>query len=198
MPKIIAGPLALLATTMRHGVTVPRQDEAIRLLCSYLDMWRTDAEAGAWWPEIITRIQWKSPGVVTGHPGRPSWCYGTPGIARALQLAGLALEDADRQRQAEQALTDCLGDEAQLRHLKDASLCHGWTGLLRVSERIAADSTSGTLAALLPGLRARVTAHLDRHGPPADRGFLEGHDGVLLAQQDTPGATWDTCLLIGG
>lgn len=38
------------------------------------------------------------------RPARPSWCYGTPGLARARQLAGLALRDLARQEAAEHAL----------------------------------------------------------------------------------------------
>ncbi len=46
-------------------------------------------------------------------PARPSWCYGTPGIARAGQLAGIATGDAHRQHRYEEALVRCLDNPAQ-------------------------------------------------------------------------------------
>jgi hypothetical protein len=46
-----------------------------------------------------------------------------------MQLAGLALANSERQQLAEDALTACITDDGQLRHLTDASLCHGWAGL---------------------------------------------------------------------
>jgi lantibiotic biosynthesis protein len=194
----LGGPLALLATTMRHGVTVPRQDQAIRIMCGGLDRCRTDTDVGPWWPETIPLARWATRTPVGGHAGRPSWCYGTPGLARAQQLAGIALQDAERQRHAVQALAGCLTDEKQLSHLNDASLCHGWSGLLRIAERISDDDTSDTIASLLPDLHARRSAQLDLHGLPAERGFLVGREGARLTQRHTTRATWDTCLLIGG
>lgn len=56
----------------------------------------------------------------------PSWCYGTPGIARALQLAALATGNRTRRATAERALIGCLADERQVRQIIDTSLCHGW------------------------------------------------------------------------
>lgn len=41
---------------------------------------------------------------------RLSWCYGTPGVAQAQQLAGLALGDLERQRLAESAMVTGLCD----------------------------------------------------------------------------------------
>jgi hypothetical protein len=121
----IAGPLALLATALRHGHTVPGQRQAITRICDWLDRWRNGTDSHAWWPDLITRAEHRRGELQRPGPRRPSWCYGTPGIARAEQLAGLALGDRDRQRQAEQALAGCLTDDQQLAQLTDASLCHG-------------------------------------------------------------------------
>ncbi|HEU0090083.1 MAG TPA: hypothetical protein VFQ77_20930 [Pseudonocardiaceae bacterium] len=53
-----------------------------------------------------------------------------PWPARAQQLAALALGDPQRQWQAENVLARCIADEEQLLQLGDASLCHGWAGLV--------------------------------------------------------------------
>lgn len=67
-------------------------------------------------------------------PQRPSWCYGTPGLARAQQLAALALTDPRRQQLAEHALAGYVSDVRQLSQLRDASVCHGWAGLRHATQ----------------------------------------------------------------
>lgn len=200
----IAGPLALLATAMRRRVTVAGHAEAIDRTCGLLDQWRCGAGPSSWWPETIFRLEWRHRAVRQHGPHRPSWCYGTPGLARAQQLAALALGDQQRQRRAEQALAGCVADEAQLSSLTDSSLCHGWAGLLQTTWRAAADAGDDSeLAGHLPHLLARMGQHLRRHGPPATDGLLEGGAGVRLAEhtvaRNSPPATrWDACLLLDG
>jgi hypothetical protein len=153
---------------------------------------------------MLSRSEWRNRTVRQPGPGRPSWCYGTPGLARAQQLAGLALADPQRQRRAEDALAGCVADDSQLARLGDASLCHGWAGLVQATWSAAADAGSDSeLAAHLPHLHPRLRDHLHRHGPPADDGLLEGATGVRLAQHTTaanvpPATRWDACLLLDG
>ncbi|MGH8910153.1 MAG: lanthionine synthetase LanC family protein [Egibacteraceae bacterium] len=56
-------------------------------------------------------VEWTTHSVQQPGPQRPSWCYGTPGLTRAQQLAALALGDRQRQRQAENALAGCITDD---------------------------------------------------------------------------------------
>jgi hypothetical protein len=136
----IAGPLALLSSAMQRGISVTGQADAIGRMCDWLDRWRTGTPRRAWWPEVISATERRTGIVRRPGPARPSWCYGVPGLARAQQLAGLALGDPQRQRLAEQALAGCVADEEQLAQLGDASLCHGWAGLLQTTWRVAADA----------------------------------------------------------
>ncbi|WP_433920814.1 hypothetical protein OIE50_16795 [Streptomyces canus] len=78
---------------------------------------------------MITRAEDRHGELQRPGPRRPFWCYGTPRIARAQQLAGLALGGRDWQRQAEQVLAA----DQRLAQLTDASRCHGWAGLCRPS-----------------------------------------------------------------
>lgn len=86
----ITGPLALLATAGRHGVTVAGHADAIDRIWAWLDRWRTGTGPRAWWPETLSTAEHHAGSVRQPGPGRPSWCYGTPGISRALQLAALS------------------------------------------------------------------------------------------------------------
>jgi len=149
--------------------------------------------------EMISRAEHACDATTQTGPGRPTWCYGTPGLARAQQLAALALGDTQRQRRAEQALAGCLADEHQLAQLTDASLCHGWAGLLQTTWRVAADARDpGRFD--LPGLLHRTQRFLHDHGPPTDD-LLDGVAGARLAihtitVSTAPASGWDACLLL--
>jgi len=196
----ISGPLALLGQAMRRGIAVEGQREAITTICEWLDSWRQDGDAGSWWPEWITLAELHSGHPNQPGPARPSWCYGTPGIARAGQLASIATGDARRQQKYELALVRCLDDPVQQAHITDSSLCHGWAGLYQTVWRAAQDAGISRLAERLPGLSARLGRQASKH-PAANRGFLEGTAGTVLALHtaalnSAPTSGWDACLLI--
>jgi hypothetical protein len=196
----ITGPLALLSQAIRRGASVDGQHEAVAAICEWLDSWRQDGGTGSWWPEWITLAELRTGRPRQPGPARPSWCYGTPGIARAGQLAGIAVGDAQRQLMYEQALTHCLGDPVQQGHITDGSVCHGWAGLYQTVWRCAKDARATGLAEHLPKLAARL-AHRASREPTTNRGFLEGTAGTALAlhtaaRGSAPISGWDACLLI--
>ncbi|MFI5682308.1 lanthionine synthetase C family protein [Streptomyces sp. NPDC051636] len=194
----ITGPLLLLSQAARRRLIVPGHLDAIQTITGWLKRWQQAGPTGAWWPETITL-----PEITAGQPGqrraaRPSWCYGTPGIARAGQLASLALGDEEQQRGYEQALADCLTDPAQLQQITDAGLCHGWAGVYQTVWRAAQDAVTPRLAPLLPTLGQQLTSHADSR---SGEGFLNGAAGTGLAvathtTKQPPVSGWDTCLLI--
>jgi len=199
----IAGPLALLALTARAGLTVNGHAEAIATILAFLDTWRQDGPHGPWWPQWITRADLATARPAQTGPGRPSWCYGTPGIARAGQLAALATANTTVQRSFENALAACLADPAQQDLITDPGLCHGAAGLYQTTWHAARDARSFALAAHLPHLADRL-AHLAARPHQHGAGFLDGDAGILLALHTTrlnlsdppPASGWDTCLLL--
>lgn len=193
----ISGVLSLLAVATLHGTVVDGQITAMKRICAWLDGWRQEAGTGPWWPQWITLADHRTGTVAQAGPPRPSWCYGTPGLARAQQLTGLALGDTDRQRMAENALLACLADPGQLARIRDGGICHGAAGLLHTTRRVASDARSDAFAAHLPRLHALLAAQ-----PAAgDDGFLDGTTGTALAlttaDDDVTASGWDACLLAG-
>ncbi|MFG3423228.1 lanthionine synthetase C family protein [Micromonospora sp. NPDC048063] len=209
----IAGPLTLLALAARAGVTVPGHTEAIATICDWLDQWRTDTDAGPVWPYWITWDEHRDGHPIPPpHPRRPSWCYGTAGLARAQQLAAFALGDPTRQDSAEQALLHALTDPGHRAAVTDRSLCHGWAGMAHIAARAAADAAPHTA----PALRATAVQLLDAiHDPATDPqdtattllgpagggpGLLDGAAGSALASLTAAGVPthtrWDSTLLI--
>ncbi|MFI0722067.1 lanthionine synthetase C family protein [Streptomyces sp. NPDC021224] len=195
----ITGPLLLLAQALRRGVEVEGHREAVRTICAHLDAWRQESEAGPWWPEHLSRQGFER-GVPHRHrSARPSWCYGTTGIARAGQLAGMALHVAGLQRSYEDALYRALSDPAQLANVTDAGLCHGWAGIYQTATRAAADALDERLRGLLSPLGDALLAHAGRGA--AGPGLLNGVAGTALAlstlaTHQPPSTGWDACLLI--
>ncbi|GAA1463200.1 lanthionine synthetase C family protein [Nocardiopsis exhalans] len=179
----ITGPLALLATTHLAGITTPDQSQAMRRILDWLDTWNQNPDR-SWWPEWVT-----TPFPATAdrpQRGRPSWCYGAPGIAWAHHLAGRALGDRDRQIQAEHALL-AAADLKQTGLLTEPGLCHGRTGLQLILNRIAEH-------ALLPELRSLTPLPPATTAAPTP-GLLDGQAGIDLAR--TGPTTWANCLLLG-
>ncbi|GAA1625309.1 lanthionine synthetase C family protein [Catellatospora bangladeshensis] len=189
-----AGLLASLALAARQGIQLDGLLEAIDDLASWFDSWRQDGPLGPWWPQWITRDDLRTARPTIG-PGRPSWCYGTPGIARALQLAAIATGNTARRDVAEHALAAHLST-AHIRLLADPGLCHGIAGLYQTAYRAAADARTSALADQLHHIAAVLT-----HAEPGhqDHSFLTGTAGYLLATRTlthSPRTRWDTCLLI--
>ncbi|MDX2757308.1 lanthionine synthetase C family protein [Streptomyces europaeiscabiei] len=194
----IGGPLLLLARALHEGVRVDGQEDAIDTLLHWLDTWRQDGPAGPWWPEHLHLGELRTGRPAQRGPARPSWCYGTPGIARAGQLAALARRDPARQHLYEDALVRCLTDPDQLSKITDTGLCHGWAGVYQTAFRAAHDASTPALRATLPDLAAALTRHAQ---PGGDPGLLQGAAGTALAlttaaHDAAPTSGWDACLLI--
>jgi class I lanthipeptide synthase len=209
----IPGPLALLALALRAGVEVPGQAEAVRRLAGWLLDHRTDDQWGVNWP---TAVPLPAPGAPDPDPAglvasRGAWCYGSPGIARALWFAGAALDDTGLREVATEAMLAVLRRPVAERQIPSPTLCHGVAGLLQVTLRFAHDTARADfadaaaelvdqlLAAYEPD-RPLAYASLERGDNPVDRaGLLDGAPGVamaLLAAATDATPTWDRLLLL--
>ncbi|MEB8339773.1 lanthionine synthetase C family protein [Streptomyces endophyticus] len=196
----ITGPLALLSLALLSGVEVPGQRTAIERICTWLDDWEQTSPSGPWWPQWITLADVSARCPSQPAPLRPSWCYGTPGIARALQLAALATDNRIRRVTAERALAGCLADMNQRAQITDTSLCHGWAGFVHTLWHAARDAADPDLVAAPESLRTLLATHAmpqRAEGP----GFLEGDAGLALVLHSVtddkdPLSAWDACLLL--
>ena len=207
----IAGPLALLAIAHREGVRPPGQEEAIEVIVAWLLEWLHE---GSWPPVVTLHRHLRGPDRAT-RPDRPSWCYGVPGIARSLQLAGIALDRASWRDTAVSVLRRALARPWDQWDMIDAGLCHGWAGMLHITRLMASDSGAADLRDAADGLARRVVACFDPEAPfgfryaagadtvvaPDRAGFLEGAAGIALALHgyangELPRTGWDEALLL--
>jgi hypothetical protein len=189
----IGGPLALLALAARHGVIVDGQLAAIGRICTWLARWHSSDPAEPAWPYWLTLPDYRDGHLPHCWPQRLGWCYGTAGIARAMQLAAIATGDRARRSTAEKTLITALTAPANQTLTTDPSLCHGRAGLARIAAASAGDATATAIAA-----RLRIIADELLSVPEedlAEPGFLDGAAGVALARTRTHRG-WDACLLI--
>ncbi|WUH90315.1 lanthionine synthetase C family protein [Streptomyces sp. NBC_00433] len=182
----IAGPLAVLSLAARQGAQVPGQLDAIEVIARWLDRY-----GGHYW---ISRDHLADHGPTRPAPARPSWCYGRLGVARAQQLAAIALGDPVARVTAEDSVAHALTDQAQLGLITDAGLCHGWAGLLTVTRAVADDSADpARFTPMIIDLQACLVDGLDGLPKP---GFMEGRAGAHLALGSTNASGWTRALLI--
>ncbi|QEU96708.1 lanthionine synthetase C family protein [Streptomyces kanamyceticus] len=187
----IPGPLALLSLAHRAGVRVPGQERAIRTIATWLLARRSPDGAG--WPNIVP-LEAELTAAAGGRPdlaeARTGWCYGTPGAARSLQLAALALKEPEWNRQALAAVAAA----CERKDFADPTLCHGLAGLTTIVTLMAKEPGGEELAALIPSLTDSLAAVADPAHPflwpaaaPGERtvvhrpGFLDGAAGAALA-----------------
>jgi hypothetical protein len=113
---------------------------------------------------------------------------------RALQLAGIAASEPARLQAAEDRALAAVTYTDRLRRITDASLCHGWAGLLTVTRTIAADSPA-THRFTEPIEQLTRYLATDIAGLPKP-GFMEGRAGSQLALEGTNNTGWTRALLI--
>ncbi|MFQ6144442.1 lanthionine synthetase C family protein [Streptomyces seoulensis] len=202
----MAGPLALLSLAWSDGIRVPGQRDAARVLVQWLCEQRLADAPG--WPTVMT-----TKGAVTGL-GRPSWCYGAPGIARALYLAGTAFGEPRWRHEAVTTLLAVLTAKPGGSLLTDPGLCHGWAGLLHITRLMTTESGVGELAEFLPTMTRHLLDLVHEGAYPLSAreqtpdgaredafGLLSGMAGAALALHAystgaAPRSGWDRALLV--
>jgi hypothetical protein len=144
-------------------------------------------------------------------PGRTAWCYGPPGAARALALAGAVLDRPALAGLAADLVVAGLARPASVAGLDTPTFCHGIAGVLQITARMAAETGDPRLCALVPQLCARLLEAFDPEsvlgfgalGPrgtqPDVPGLLDGAAGValvLLSMANEPEPGWDRAFLL--
>ncbi|MFE5536276.1 lanthionine synthetase LanC family protein [Streptomyces sp. NPDC056519] len=195
----IAGPLALLALAETTGPPFPRRRAAIRTAAD----WLLAVREGDSWPPRAGAAG-TAPGRGTGSGRRHAWCYGAPGVTRALALASTALDDPQYARAAGHALTALAERPVAAWDTDGPGLCHGSAGILvcalRAGHRALTENAAGLTLRLVAGTPS------EPYGAPVAGGtgvgFLNGAAGTALALAQyagllpqSPPVPWD-CLLL--
>jgi lantibiotic modifying enzyme len=204
----LPGPLALLALALRRGIAVPAQQAAMRQAAAWLVERRVEDEWGLGWPAASPL----TPG--NQNPTertRTAWCYGSPGVARALWLCADALDDPQLASVALDAMAAVYRRPLAERGIDVPTLCHGVAGLLQITMRFRHDTRHPMFQEAALALAEQLVALHEpdaclgyRASAPGERrvenpGVLYGSAGVvlaLLAAATDVEPTWDRLLLL--
>ena len=174
----IPGPLALLSIAQQNGFGRPGMSSTIRLLADWIM-----AQQG----EDIWGINWPST-VVPGEIGlgnehtHAAWCYGSPGVARALWHAGVALADTQIQDLAVEAMLAVSRRPREMRGIPSPILCHGIAGLLQIALRFANDTGQRCFVEMARELTQELLDLFEPNSPLGFRDIEQGGDRI-----DNPG-----------
>ncbi|APB76819.1 MULTISPECIES: lanthionine synthetase C family protein [Paenibacillus] len=176
----IPGPLALLSVAYSAGIEVKGQYQAIETIAEWLLKYKYEDEYGSYWPHIVPFEAETGSLRFDLERAREAWCYGTPGIACTLFLAGRALHNEELQKLAVKACVGAISYEIAKREMDSSALCHGLAGLLTISWRMWCHSKE---PAFLPLIQQLTNCLLDRFQMDSPLGYLDPEpraDGSLV------------------
>ena len=176
----IPGPLALLALAHAQGVAVDGAATAIERIARWLIEQRLEDEWGTTWPAVVPLEP------VRPEPSRSAWCYGPPGVARSLWLAGNALGDPVLRDLAVEAMSAVYRRPIPERRIDSPTFCHGVAGLLQITLRFAEDTG-------LPLFREEAAKLAVQLVDAYDRGSLLGYSDL-----EPDGRSVDRASLVNG
>lgn len=209
----IPGPLALLALSWSAGIRVDGQAEAITTMADWLLDRRESDAYGNYWTGFVpldgyaNRDRRPRP-----QPARASWCYGAPGIARALDFAADALNRPDWTAAGLDAFRSLLARPIDDWGITDDAFCHGWAGMLYLCVLFDRSHPGQEFGPAADRLADRLIERFDPalpfgyryYQPVADLhldlpGLMEGAAGIALALSAyarPPRTDWDSALLL--
>ncbi|WP_053364875.1 lanthionine synthetase C family protein [Bacillus sp. FJAT-27245] len=197
----VSGPLALLSLSFLMGIKLEGQEEAIKSIVTLLmKHCVADKEGDLLWPGRI------DPQKETKANSYHAWCYGTPGIARALWLAGRALNDKRLMNLSTDVFERLTRYKIETWPTKDFSICHGYSGMLLLINRMYEDTKNANLVKLRDNLINFILEKVESspnqlimNSKQNDNGFLDGLTGMyttLVSQLNGSPPSWDSSLLI--
>lgn len=178
----IPGPLAVLSLALRDGTDLPGLPDAVARTAAWLSANRTDDPSGPNWPNAVPLPDGSADPVA---PARSAWCYGAPGVAAALRLAGRDLAAA--------AMSAALTRPAEVAPAHSPTFCHGRAGLLAITSTFARATGDDRFRRPAATLAAELVDQFDPTAPLGYRdlesggrrvdqpGLLTGAPGVALA-----------------
>lgn len=213
----VTGILALLSIAYLKGFQLPGQKAAIEQLSSWIRAKAFAIDGATYWPYAISWEEETQKNRAQQRPTKAGWCYGTPGIARTLFLAGKALNNKGMRDFAIQSITQLLHAPFEQWRLLSPSLCHGLAGLLAVAIAMSREEEGAHLAASVEKIKGLL---MDQYNPESPWtfvdvdvisdsgvegpvrmnkvGFLEGAVGIYLTLcfSSEPSSKWHIPLMI--
>lgn len=100
-------------------------------------------------------------GIIPDETEREAWCYGSPGVARSLWLAGRALENEDLKSLAVDAFKSIYARPRERWSIYSPTVCHGYSGLIKLTHQMYLDTGDIELCEYARGLLLEVVEKFD-------------------------------------
>jgi lantibiotic modifying enzyme len=202
----LPGILSVLALALRQDLKVPGLHSAIKRSAHWLNAQRMPDRWGGSWPPAVpvgeSSARFRAP---------LAWCYGNPGVARSLWLAGTAINDSCLCETAVEAICAISRRPRPEQGITSPTFCHGVAGLLQISMRFASETGVPELSQLADAFLQKLQecfsedslfgyrAYDSESGLVDRAGLLDGAAGValvLLAAASDQEPSWDRIFLL--
>lgn len=205
----ILGVLAFMSIAMINDIEVTGQREVIHKIVKWMMRWKSIDEFGPVWP---ARVSWEEnvEGRLKNVAVREAWCYGSPGVARALWLSGIAVDNEEWKTVALDTFRGTALRPKDRWNIESDTFCHGYAGLLQMVQRMYCESGDELLEDLRDKLVEQVIGlwkpdelYGYQEGDKTDKqdivGLLDGVAGVftvLIGVIEEQESDWDLVFLI--
>ncbi len=207
----VPGIVAVLAIARIAGIRRPGIDEAIKRLSDWTVSMVDTSGPDGWRMPYAATVCGEAP---QSDPkiARVAWCYGLPGVARSLWLAGRALGSTELQDFGAEALYHAASQMAIDPGKYSPTFCHGLAGVLRIVQVFAADTGRDEFTRLSHILTKAIMSSYTRKNPAGFQnredngqvvdncGLLNGSAGVALvllsARETDEMRGWDRIFLM--
>lgn len=210
----VTGTLAFLAIALMLGLEVKGQREAIMRIAIWIREKSFLVGDLIQWPHVVSWEVETGEVSPTGLSCKDAWCYGAPGIARTLFLAGKALGDDGLKNFAVKAFQDIFCRRESEWRLPGPMFCHGIAGLLLITREMAKEEECKSLVPQVKKLEDMLLSFYNpdfllgfkdiepcKNGGVAQvtkAGLLGGSTGVLLTllEEENHPSEWHLPFLI--
>lgn len=191
----IAGIMMSMSLALKSGIEVKGQHKAIEKLLKVYKRYKYDDGKKTIWPGQLSYKDLLN-SKDTKYVNRASWCYGVPGVARAIYLSSKIVNDKDGIELSLKALREQANINLDEYGLNSPTICHGFSGVLIVNELMYRDTEEIIFKESNIKIAKRILDYYDKGNVIGfknvevkddivemtdDIGFLTGVAGVLLA-----------------
>jgi len=218
----VPGILSFLSIAYAHGICLDHQLETIQQITNWLVSKNCGEKNSPRWCDRVSFEEETRNLSSSASIHRDAWCYGTPGVARSLYLAGDALKDNLLKNFASHAFRTIFQRSEEEWGLVSPTFCHGTVGLLAITFRMAQDTDDLYLYDHTENLKQKLISKFNASFPFGFQdlepltfqkgamklnymgvnkaGLLEGAAGIGLGLLgiSRKNAVWDTPFLMHG
>ncbi|ABO65652.1 lantibiotic biosynthesis protein [Geobacillus thermodenitrificans] len=202
--------LIVLCNAKKLNIYVHGQDECIQRIADFLMKFQIKDENGSYWGTHVSLEEYKN-GSVLNKDTRDAWCYGTPGVAYSLLIAGKTLNN--------QSYIDCAVSgmklaSKRLYNIFSPSFCHGLSGVAYICNRFYEETNISDFKEAACKLVDDIIKFYNEEFPFGFKnieesegstkyydyvGLIDGTAGILLtilAIQNSKKTPWDCAFLL--